>query len=307
MEWREHYVRVFAGHIHEEAGFVSGVQAELCDYGVDVFVAHNDISPSLQWQAEIEEALGSCQACAVFMHDGFRESAWTDQEVGYAIGRCAKMIPLTFGNNPHGFLARYQGANCAGRSEAKVACFIFGALLADDATRHRVEDGLLRALVSSPDFTSAERRASRVRDNVTNWTEPYRRDWLEEAMNNGQVEGSWKAKPIVEQLLANIEDPKYTLVTTTDTPPTASEVLTNGTESDLEREILITNSGTNGYLWIYAVQDINYIGFQPTGDNQFGGFRAGDDVVLNGTTYHVWRSRLLLGSICDLTWYAYES
>ena len=68
-------------------------------------------------------------------------------------------------------------------------------------------------------------------------------------MNNGQVEGSWKAKPIVEQLLANIEDPKYTLVTTTDTPPTASEVLTNGTESDLEREILITNPGTNGYLW----------------------------------------------------------
>ena len=33
---------------------------------------------------------------------------------------------------------------------------------------------------------------------------------------------------------------------------------------------------------------LNYIGFQPTGDNQFGGFRAGDDVVLNGTTYHVW-------------------
>ena len=107
-----------------------------------------------------------------------------------------------------------------------------------------------------------------------------------------------------------MEDPKYTLVTTTDTPPTASEVLTNGTESDLEREILITNPGTilDGYLWIYAVQNINYIGFQPTGGNQFGGFRAGDDVVLNGTTYHVWRSnRLLLGSIFDLTWYAYES
>ena len=100
-----------------------------------------------------------------------------------------------------------------------------------------------------------------------------------------------------------MEDPKYTLVTTTDTPPTASEVLTNGMESDLEREILITNPGTNGYLWIYAVQDINYIGFQPTGDNQFGAFGAGDDVVLNGTTYHVWRSNhLLLGSTSDLTY-----
>ena len=239
MDWRDGYVKLFMSHIAEHKALVGEVAEELIDHGIHGFVAHNDISPSRSWEDEIKEALQTCDAMAAFLHKGFKESPWTDQEVGFCLARDVKIIPLRFDLNPYGFMGRYQAAPSQGKTAREIGDLVHDAL--DDS----------------------------------------------------------------QQLM--MEDPKYTLVTTTDTPPTASEVLTNGTESDLEREILITNSGTNGYLWIYAVQDINYIGFQPTGDNQFGGFRAGDDVVLNGTTYHVWRSnQLLSGSTSDLT-YAYEA
>ena len=258
MDWRDDYVKLFMSHIAEHKALVGEVAEELIDHGIHGFVAHNDISPSRSWEDEIKEALQTCDAMAAFLHKGFKESHWTDQEVGFCLARDVKIIPLRFDLNPYGFMGRYQAAPSQGKTAREIGDLVLDALLDDSRTKRKAEDGIISSLKDS------------------------------------------------QQLM--MEDPKYTLVTTTDTPPTASEVLTNGTESDLEREILITNPGTNGYLWIYAVQDINYIGFQPTGDNQFGGFRAGDDVVLNGTTYHVWRSnRLLLGSIFDLTWYAYES
>ena len=235
MDWRDGYQKLFMSHIATHKALVGEVAEELIDRGIHGFVAHNDISPSRSWEGEIKEALQTCDAMAAFLHEGFKESHWTDQEVGFCLARDVKIIPLRFDLDPYGFMGRYQAAPSRGKTAREIGDLVHDAL----------------------DDSRTQRKA---------------------------------------------------LVTTTDTPPTASEVLTNGTESDLEREILITNPGTNGYLWIYAVQDINYIGFQPTGDNQFGGFRAGDDVVLNGTTYHVWRSnRLLLGSGLDLTWYAYES
>ena len=103
-------------------------------------------------------------------------------------------------------------------------------------------------------------------------------------------------------------DPQYTLITMLDTPPpTTTVILADGTESNLEREVAVTNPGHDGYLWIYSTLDINYIGLSPSGGNQISGFPMGVDVVLNGTTYHVWRSlEDLVAGAFDLTWYAFE-
>ena len=66
-------------------------------------------------------------------------------------------------------------------------------------------------------------------------------------------------------------------------------MLANGTESALDREILVTNPGHNGYFWVYSSTPINYFGPAETGNNQFGLLVTLSDVVLNGTTYHAWR------------------
>jgi hypothetical protein len=52
-------------------------------------------------------ALRSCHAAAVFLHEGFRDSVWTDQEVGYCLDRRLPILPIKYDADPHGFLARY--------------------------------------------------------------------------------------------------------------------------------------------------------------------------------------------------------
>ena len=102
---------------------------------------------------------------------------------------------------------------------------------------------------------------------------------------------------------------RWTLVTLDDAPPpSAADVLANGTESALDREILVTNPGHNGYFWVYSSTPINYFGPAETGNNQFDLLVTRPDVVLNGTTYHVWRLYDIQAAFTfNLTWYAYES
>jgi hypothetical protein len=63
---------------------------------------------TLAWQNEIESALYSMDALAALMTKDFHDSEWTDQEVGFALGRHVPTIPVRLGRNPYGFLGRIQ-------------------------------------------------------------------------------------------------------------------------------------------------------------------------------------------------------
>src|SRR5258708_21866172 len=85
--WRKGMLRLFITHLATYKSFAAQLQQELLIYGISGFVAHNDIKPTLEWQAQIETALATCDALVALLHDKFHESKWTDQEIGFAMGR----------------------------------------------------------------------------------------------------------------------------------------------------------------------------------------------------------------------------
>lgn len=200
MEWTEHYVKLFISHIAAHKALAGSVSAELAGFGVDGFVAHDDINPSREWQEEIEEALQTCDATAIFLHDGFKDSDWTDQEVGYCLARGVKLIPLRFDHNPYGFMGRYQAADCTGRNHQEIAELIVDALLDDTRTQWKVEDGLIRALAASSTFDEANERVLRL-ERVEDLNIAYRLEWLQEALENSQVAGGFTAEPLISEIL----------------------------------------------------------------------------------------------------------
>jgi hypothetical protein len=56
-------------------------------------VAHEDIHPTLEWQVEIERALYNMDAFLAIHTPGFKDSFWTQQEIGFAVGRGMKIFP----------------------------------------------------------------------------------------------------------------------------------------------------------------------------------------------------------------------
>jgi len=116
--------RLFLSHKSEVKIQVTELQAKLAPWGISAFVAHKDIQPTREWEAEIENALSTMDAFAALMTPDFRDSNWTDHEVGYARSRGVPMIAVDLGMKPYGFTARFQALSCdwpdAGVQIAKV-------------------------------------------------------------------------------------------------------------------------------------------------------------------------------------------
>lgn len=119
--FRANRLRLFMSHLATQREFVGHVGAALQLFGVESFVAHDAIEPSLEWQAVIEAALTDCDAMVLFLHPGIITSPWCDQEVGWAFGRRRPILPLKFESDPYGFMGKLQAQHCAGKSAVQVS------------------------------------------------------------------------------------------------------------------------------------------------------------------------------------------
>lgn len=104
--WEPFHLKLFLSHLSVFKVTTRELQKALCKFGISAFVAHVDIEPTREWQNEIEAGLYSMDALAAILMPGFKESDWTDQEIGVAIGRGVLVIPLIRGLTPYGFISK---------------------------------------------------------------------------------------------------------------------------------------------------------------------------------------------------------
>ena len=123
--WEDQCYRVFLCHVSEAKKQAASLKEELLNFGASGFVAHKDIHPTKEWQIEIENALSSMDALVALMTDGFRDSLWTDQEVGFAFGREVPIISVRLGKDPYGFIGKFQALSCPLEETAKDIVKIF--------------------------------------------------------------------------------------------------------------------------------------------------------------------------------------
>lgn len=127
--WIPSYFNLFISHLGENKTSAGNLKSALENYGISCFVAHEDITPTKEWVEEIENALFSMDALAAILAPGFGKSNWTDHEVGVALGRQVLVIPIMYGRNPYGLIAKYQGLKARERSLKDVAELVFSTIL----------------------------------------------------------------------------------------------------------------------------------------------------------------------------------
>jgi hypothetical protein len=116
--WKAEGFRLFLSHKSEVKDKVAALKDDLAIYGIVGFVAHEDIHPTKEWQAEIETALMSMDGFIALMTPDFHDSSWTDQEVGFAVSRGVPIIAARLGLDPYGFIGKFQGLPATWESAA---------------------------------------------------------------------------------------------------------------------------------------------------------------------------------------------
>lgn len=113
--WLSGKKKAFISHLARDKEKASKIQHFLLRKGVSAFVAHEDIEPAQDWQDSIEIALRTMDYMVALITPGFSSSVWTSQEIGFALGQDKKIITVKIGEDPSGFIARYQAVNGKGR------------------------------------------------------------------------------------------------------------------------------------------------------------------------------------------------
>lgn len=198
--WRPQNFKLFMSHVTSDKALVSEVKIKLADYGIDCFVAHQDIRPTKQWMDEIILALDTCDALAAFISKAYPKSKWTDQEVGYCMRRRVLILPIGLGLTPYGFMGVYQGAQCKDMDADKIAETIFQTLMTNQRSKARMAEALVSSLETATSFDEAASKA-RVLNEIETWTPELLRKLQSAKEGNSQVSGSWVASPIVNQIL----------------------------------------------------------------------------------------------------------
>lgn len=132
--------RLFISHISKHKKVATRLRDALNPFAVAGFVAHEDIHPTARWQAEIERGLATMDALVAILTPGFRESVWTNQEIGFALGRGAKIISLRMGEDPPGFISAEQAIPQQQRMAVDIAPVIVGLLSDDERTTMRMAE-----------------------------------------------------------------------------------------------------------------------------------------------------------------------
>jgi hypothetical protein len=85
------------------------LKKELEGYGFKVFLAHEDIRGSKEWEEVLIENIRGCDVFCILLTDDVSASEFCDQETGIAIDHGKIILPMKVSNlDPYGFAKKYQ-------------------------------------------------------------------------------------------------------------------------------------------------------------------------------------------------------
>lgn len=201
--WLPDHFRLFISHLATFKHDATILQGALNEYQISSFVAHNDIEPTTEWQNVIEAALSTADAMIVLLHEGFHHSNWTDQEIGYAMGRSVLILTVRFEQDPYGFIGRFQALNGNGKEIKTLGKEIFDILIKHKQTRRRIAEALVARLEQSDSYAEAKTNIGLL-EEVTYWDSSFDDRCLAAIESNSQVKDSFGVPGRINRLIGQV-------------------------------------------------------------------------------------------------------
>jgi hypothetical protein len=198
--WRKGMFKLFISHLAAHRAFAAQLQEALLNYGISSFVAHNDIEPTLEWQTQIETALATSDALVALLHKDFHASKWTDQEVGFAMGRAIPVFSVRYEQDPYGFIGRFQAFNGNGKAATALARELFDVYRKNKQTQKRMSEVVVGLFEESGSFAEAKELMGYL-EELEVWEPSFSTRIRSAVKSNSQVSGSWGVSDRVEKLV----------------------------------------------------------------------------------------------------------
>jgi hypothetical protein len=102
--------RAFISYSNADEVHAEAVKRVLAEFGIESFLAHEDIAVSEEWRLRIIKELSQAQLFVALLSVSFKASEWAAQELGFAVGRKIPILPLSLDKTiPFGLISHLQG------------------------------------------------------------------------------------------------------------------------------------------------------------------------------------------------------
>ena len=157
-------IRVFVSYSSADRYFASEIKAYLENYSLSVFLAHEDIRPTVDWQNELVYNLRGCDIFMPILTSEFCNSEWTNQETGFAFALDKTILPLKINTNPSGFISRVQAFTCEERFIKFYCKKIINLIKEKPLFKESLKDCLIRSLEKAYNFDNANDKIAILKD-----------------------------------------------------------------------------------------------------------------------------------------------
>ena len=193
-------VRVFISYSHLDRKLAGGIKSTLDEYGMAVFLAHEDIEPTRQWQDVILGKLKRCDVFLPLLTKQFSDSSWVDQESGIAVAMDKFIIPVKLDVDPYGFIEKYQALKFD-RRMYRESCKQIVKIIANRAEfSEAVKDGVIQSFLRSDSYEQANRR-SLIVEGLAPYTTEQLNEIIRGGARNGQIYQGFTAIRIMDRLI----------------------------------------------------------------------------------------------------------
>ena len=157
--WKSNTFRAFISHRDTNKMHAHSLASSIEGYGISSFVAHDAIEPDKEWLVEIVKSLRTMDFMVALLSDDFYDSPWTNQEIGYALGKDVPVIVVKIGAiDPRGFMSPRQAIKTSPQKLFTVGPTIFDFVQKHFGNSERLRSALVSSFCESGSFNDATQR-----------------------------------------------------------------------------------------------------------------------------------------------------
>ena len=190
---------IFISHAHKDRREAAALKVQLSNFGIDVFLAHEDIDGSEEWIPHLLCKLRECDVFLVLFSKNYHNGKYTDQESGMALGYDKAIIPIRIDDTePYGFIASLQFATCNKIFSDNDVTEILRLIALRD--KDKLTDSLIQHFAAAPSFREAGNRIMQL-EQYSPFTDKQVNDLATAYIDNYQIRESFDAAPVLKRIV----------------------------------------------------------------------------------------------------------
>ncbi len=196
-------IKIFLSYSTKNKIGAGQIKTWLTDFGFKVFLAHEDIEPSLEWQNVIIQNLKECHVFIPVITKYFYESRWTDQESGMAYVLDKLIISVSVDRNtPQGFLGKFQSLKLDKKDIHNSCTQIVKTIMKNPKFSPIILDLLIKFLPKSKSYASAGWK-SKLLGEYKNFSKDQINLIFKAAIENNQISFEYDSRITIKKIIKN--------------------------------------------------------------------------------------------------------